>query len=88
MIDENGINSYNENDKLHGIVVNSDNFSKLEFYYQGDYRGYIGQLGGTVFLQPENNSSLVVGNYNHTTYARGNWNFEQATVSNLSIKYG
>ena len=51
LINQDGITSKNEYNKLNGIQVNSDGFSSIEFYYLDDYRGELSQAGGTIYLK-------------------------------------
>lgn len=88
IIAEDGITSFNPYNQKHGVVIESDNFSFLKFYYNNGYRGHLGHLGGVIFLQPRDDASLVVGEYEKTTYARGNWTFSQANVTGLKITFG
>lgn len=71
-----GFDSYN---RYHGIVIESGNMGEVQFYYQGNYRGKLGQLGGSVYLESEYSLCLGKQNSSIPTIIRGAVDFSQAS---------
>lgn len=65
----------------HGIVISSDNFSDLQYYYLGELRGGLSQDSGNMGLYGK--QRLYIGrDYEGETVAIGNWYFGRPSSSN------
>lgn len=94
IIDNNGISSYNERNKLDGISLTANSgFGDLKFYYQGDERGSLHQSGGTMYLN--STQRLIIGRGGGDVWFddgdvkfKGSVDFSSATVTGLVAKFG
>jgi hypothetical protein len=52
-----GLKTFDYLERLHGIVMDSGNFSEIALYYNGSKRGYVGQTAGIISLKSVYDSS-------------------------------
>jgi len=75
-----GFKAYDAANQLHGIVLDSGNFSRIDFYFQDELRGVIQQAGGTFSIYPWKNASMALGISGKITRDFGDWDFIGASV--------
>ncbi|MFD0587836.1 phage tail spike protein [Paenibacillus sp. GCM10027627] len=83
-----GLNSLDSIGRKHGVTISSDNYSNLGFYYAGEYRGGLTQLGGDITLTTTLGSLLIRAADNSSTIFRGAVNFSQANVTGITATFG
>jgi phage minor structural protein len=79
-----GIQSYNSSNQLEGAIIDSSNFSFLDFYYQGQNRGGIGQAAGVIQITSTIGSIILQASSGSFTRLRGDISFEPNSVSGLT----
>jgi hypothetical protein len=98
-INSSGIKSYNSSNQLEGVVVDSGNFSSLDFYYQGTDRGGLAQVANVIQLLCKNSADISIGamstnpygkitiqaGANAKTHMKGNVDFSEANVTGLNV---
>lgn len=82
-VDSNGLTSYNANNLLEGVNLNSSNFSFLDFYYAGQYREGLGQAAGVIQLTSMIGSIVIEAGQYSSTQMQGKVDFSGATVIGL-----
>ena len=83
-----GFKCYNASNQLHGWVLDSNNWSDLLVYFEGQERGGLKLLGGALCLIP-NNGNLIIGTGGRTTYLNGDINFQYAeSITGLHAQWG
>jgi phage minor structural protein len=78
-INSSGFISYNSSNQLEGVNITSGNFSFLDFYYQGQYRGGLGQSGGVIQLTSSIGPIIIQAGSGQTTIFRSAIDFSQAS---------
>lgn len=82
-----GFNSYNSSNQLHGVRIESSNFSSLAFWSDGNYRGAIESINGGLQIKPSGGNLLLNANTN-TVVLNGKVDFSNAIVTGLVPVFG
>ena len=99
IIDKDGLSSYNADDLRHGVhVLQSDggirNLHSVDFYYEGDLRGFLMVSSGNIWLDTNVDASagaIMIGHNKDSllgdslTQAYGEWDFSDAKVTGLTV---
>jgi len=85
VIDSGGMKSYNSSNQYHGVVLESNNFSSISFYYLGQYRGELAQVAGTIQLTSTIGSIIIEAGSGSPVSLRGLVDFSYATVTGLNV---
>ena len=86
------LKTYNDSGQLNGMVTNNatgDNYGDVYFYDSGVKVMEIYNIltGNGFSIRPAGSAALFLGVNGKPTYPEGNWNFINATVTNLYAKF-
>jgi len=87
-LSKNGLVSRNELNEKNGVVIDSGNFSSLDFYYKDQYRGGLQQVAGDLSLTTTQGSIIVEAALYSSTLFRGKVDFSGATVIGVVATFG
>lgn len=83
-----GLTSYNAVGEKNGVAIDSGNFSSVDFYYRGTYRGGIGQSATNLTLSTTMGSIIVSTPQYSSTIFRGEVDFTDANVKGITAVFG
>ncbi|WP_339319339.1 hypothetical protein [Paenibacillus sp. FSL R10-2734] len=84
----NGLISRNELSEKNGVVIDSGNFSSVDFYYKDQRRGSLEQTAGNLALTTTQGSIIVEAALYSSTLFRGKVDFSGATVIGVVATFG
>lgn len=87
-LSDNGFNSYNKWGEKHGIAIDSDNFSSLDFYYRDEHRGGLSHAAGNISLKTTMGSIFIEAPRYSKTIFRGTVDFSEAKVIGAKAVFG
>ncbi|OMC76792.1 hypothetical protein BK125_17210 [Paenibacillus odorifer] len=82
-----GLNSYNGSNQLHGVRIESSNYSSLGFWSDGTFRGSVEAIGGSLQIKPSGGDLVLNANTN-TVVMHGKVDFSDAIVTGLVPVFG
>ncbi|MEK5398436.1 hypothetical protein [Paenibacillus sp. FSL E2-0190] len=84
----NGLVSRNELNEKNGVVIDSGNFSAVDFYYKNQHRGGLEQTAGNLALTTTQGSIIIEAALYSSTLFRGKVDFSGATVIGVVATFG
>ncbi|MBY3617999.1 hypothetical protein HGO21_00410 [Acinetobacter sp. CUI P1] len=82
-----GLNSFNGSNQLHGVRIESSNYSSLGFWSDGTFRGSVEAVGGTLQIKPSSGNLVLNANTN-TVVLLGKVDFSNAIITGLVPIFG
>lgn len=83
-----GLISKNAYGEKHGLILDSGNFSSLDFYYRDELRGSLTQAAGDLALTTTAGSIIIEPSTYGSTVFRGDVDFTEANVKGVTSVYG
>lgn len=86
-LNSSGLNSFNGSNQLHGVRIESSNYSSLGFWSDGTFRGSVEAINGDLQIKPSGGNLVLNANTN-TVVMHGKVDFSSATVTGLVPVFG
>lgn len=87
-LSKNGLISRNELSEKNGVVIDSGNFSSVDFYYKDQRRGGLEQTAANLALTTTQGSIIIEAALYSSTLFRGKVDFSGATVTGVVATFG
>lgn len=86
-LNSSGLNSFNGSNQLHGVRIESSNYSSLGFWSDGGFRGAVEAIGGNLQIKPSG-GNLVLNANSNTVVLNGKVDFSNAIITGLVPVFG
>ncbi|WP_312149874.1 hypothetical protein [Paenibacillus odorifer] len=86
-LNSSGLNSFNGSNQLHGVRIESSNYSSLGFWSDGTFRGSVEAINGDLQIKPSGGNLVLNANTN-TVVLQGKVDFSDAIVTGLVPVFG
>jgi hypothetical protein len=83
----NGLVSLNAAGEKNGVVIDSGNFSSVDFYFRDTYRGGLSQQGGDISLTTTMGSIIIHPSTFGRTVVRGEIDFTEANMKGITAVF-